>query len=98
MEPPTSRKLAQRLTARLTTLNRFISRLAECELPYFEVLKNTDPFSWGPIEQKAFEDLKVYWHNLTTLGSPQPGKPLLYVVVSPHAVSAMLVREKQEEH
>ena len=64
-------------------------------LPFFEVLKNTDPFSWGPIEQKAFEDLKVYLHNLTTLASPQPGEPLLlYVVALHHAVSAVLVREK----
>jgi hypothetical protein len=29
MEPPTSRKLAQRLVGRLVALNRFISRLAE---------------------------------------------------------------------
>jgi hypothetical protein len=59
MEAPTSRKLGQRLTGRLTALNRFISRLAEHGLPFFEVLKNTDPFSWGPIQQKAFKDLKV---------------------------------------
>jgi hypothetical protein len=37
-------------------------------------------------------------HNLTTLASPQPGEPLLYVAALPHAVSAVLVREKQEEH
>jgi len=98
VEPPTSRKLAQRLARRLASLNRFISRSAKRGLPFFEVLKNTNPFSWGPIQQKAFEDLKVYLHNLTTLASPQPGKPLLYVVALPHAISAMLVREKQEEH
>jgi hypothetical protein len=45
MEPPTSRKLAQRLTRRLAALNRFISRSAEQGLPFFEVLKNTDQFS-----------------------------------------------------
>jgi len=43
--------------------------------------------------------LKVYLHNLTTLTSPQPDEPLLlYVVALPHAISAVLVREKQEEH
>ena len=45
MEPPTSRKLAQRLAGRLAALNRFISRSAEQGIPFFEVLKNTDPFS-----------------------------------------------------
>ena len=38
-------------------------------------------------------------HKLTTLASPQPGEPLLlHVAGSPHAVSVVLVREKQEEH
>ena len=45
MEPPTSRKLAQRLVGRLAALNRFISWSAERGLPFFEVLKNMDPFS-----------------------------------------------------
>jgi hypothetical protein len=45
MEPPTSRKLAQRLAGRLAALNRFISRSTEQGLPFFEVLKNIDPFS-----------------------------------------------------
>ena len=43
--------------------------------------------------------MKVYLHNLTTLASPQPDEPLLlYVVASPHDVSAVLVKENQEEH
>jgi hypothetical protein len=45
METPTSRKFAQRLTGRLAALNRFISRSAERGLPFFEVLKNTEPFT-----------------------------------------------------
>jgi hypothetical protein len=40
MEPPKSRKVAQRLTGRLASLNRFISRSAERNLPFFEVLKS----------------------------------------------------------
>ena len=39
MEPPTSRKLAQRLVGRLATLNRFVSRSVEQGIPFFEVLK-----------------------------------------------------------
>jgi hypothetical protein len=98
MEPLTSRKLAQRLVGRLAALNRFISRSMERGLPFFEVLKNTDPFSWGLAQQRAFHDLKGYMHNLTTLASPQLGEPLLYIAALPHAISAVLVREKQEEH
>jgi hypothetical protein len=39
MEPPSTKKGAQRLTGRLASLNRFISRSAERNLPFFEILK-----------------------------------------------------------
>ena len=45
MEPPTSRKLAQRLAGRLAALNIFISWSVEQGLPFFEVRKNIDPYS-----------------------------------------------------
>src|SRR5688572_24748737 len=40
MDPPSTKKGAQRLTGRLASLNRFISRSAERNLPFFEVLKS----------------------------------------------------------
>jgi hypothetical protein len=49
MEPPRTRKGAQRLTGRLTSINRFISRSVERNLPFFEVLKSVKVFQWGPI-------------------------------------------------
>jgi hypothetical protein len=98
MEPPKSRKAAHRLTGRLALLNRFISRSAERNLPFFEVLKSTEVFQWGPDQPKAFEDLKQYLIQLTTLTPPSSGAPLiLYVVASHAAVSAALVQEKQDE-
>jgi hypothetical protein len=45
MEPLKSRKGAQRLTERLASLNRFISRSAERNLPFFEVLKSARSFN-----------------------------------------------------
>jgi hypothetical protein len=57
MEPPKSRKGARRLTGRLASLNRFISRLAQRNLPFFNVLKSAEVFQWGPTQQKAFEEL-----------------------------------------
>ncbi len=97
MEPPSTKKGAQRLTGRLASLNRFISRSAERNLPFFEVLKSAEVFQWGPIQQKAFEELKQYLIDLTTLTPPTPGAPLLlYVAASHSAVSAALVQEKLE--
>jgi hypothetical protein len=93
MEPPKSRKGAQRLTGRLTSLNRFISISAERNLPFFEVLKSAEVFQWGPTQQKAFEELKQYLIELTNLTPPLSGTPLLlYVAASHAAVSAALVQ------
>jgi ribonuclease HI len=46
----------------------------------------------GPAQQKAFEELKQYLIDLTTLTPPAPGAPLLlYVAASHSAGSATLV-------
>src|SRR6187455_3397732 len=63
----------------------------------FEILKSAEVFQWGPAQQKAFEELKQYLIDLTTLTPPSSGAPLLlYVAASHAAVSAALVQEKQE--
>jgi hypothetical protein len=96
MEPPNSKKGAQRLAGRLASLNRFISRSAERNLPFFEILKSGEVFQWGPAQQRAFEELKQYLIDLMTLTPPSPGVLLhLYVAASHSAVSAALVQEKQ---
>jgi hypothetical protein len=78
-------------------LNKFISRSAERNLPFFEILKSVGVFQWGLAQQKAFEELKQYLIDLTTLTPPSPGAPLLlYVAASHSAVSAALVQEKQD--
>jgi hypothetical protein len=92
MEPPNSKKGAQLLAGRLASLNRFISRSAERNLPFFEILKSAEVFQWGPAQQKAFEELKQYLIDLINLTPPSSGTPLLlYVVVSHATVSATLV-------
>jgi hypothetical protein len=95
MEPPSTKKGAQRLAGRLASLNRFISRSAERNLPFFEILKSAKVFQWVSAQQKAFEELKQYLIDLTTLTPPMPWAPLLlYVAASHSAVSATLVQKK----
>jgi hypothetical protein len=85
------------LTGRLASLNRFISRSGERNLPFFEILKLAEVFQWGPTQQKAFEELKQYLIDLTTVTRPSSGTLLLlYVAASHAAVSAALVQEKQD--
>jgi hypothetical protein len=57
------------------------------------VLKSAEVFQWGLTQQKAFEELKQYLIDLTTLTPPVLGAPLLlYVAASHSAVSAALVQ------
>jgi hypothetical protein len=79
-------------------LNRFISRSAERNLPFLKLLKSAEVFQWEPVQQKAFEDLKQYLIQQTTLTPPSSGAPLLlYVAASHAAVSVALVQEKQDK-
>jgi hypothetical protein len=49
----------------------------------------------GPAQQKAFQELKQYLIDITTLTPPARGAPLLlYVAASHSVVSAVLVQEK----
>jgi hypothetical protein len=97
MEPINSKKGAQLLAGRLASLNRLISRSAERNLPFFEILKLAEVFQCGPAQQKAFEELKQYLIDLTTLTPPSSGAPLLlYLAISHAEVSAALVQEKQD--
>jgi hypothetical protein len=92
MEPPNTKKGGQRLAGRLASLNRFISRSAERNLPFFEIIKSAEVFQWVPAQQRAFEELKQYLIDLTTLTPPSLGAPLLlYVAASHSVVSAALV-------
>ena len=61
------------------------------------MLKSAEVFQWGPVQQRAFEELKQYFIDLTTLTPPTPGAPLLlYVAASHSVVSAALVQERLE--
>jgi ribonuclease HI len=61
------------------------------------VLKSAEVFQWGPTQQKAFEELKQYLIDLTTLTPPVIGASLLLDVAASHsAVSVALVQEKLE--
>jgi hypothetical protein len=52
MEPPSTKKGAQWLAGRLASLNRFISRSAERNLPFFEILKSAEVFNGARLSKK----------------------------------------------
>ncbi|KAL0440036.1 UNVERIFIED_CONTAM: hypothetical protein Slati_2486600 [Sesamum latifolium] len=95
MGSPTSINEVQRLTGRIATLSRFISKSAEKGLPFFKPLKKVKNFEWTKECQQAFEDFKTYLARLPLLVKPVLGDTLyLYISATSQAVSSMLVREE----
>ena len=98
MRPPGCIKDVQKHTGSLTTLSRFISRLAERALPFFKLLRRSDPFSWTEEAEQAFQELKRHLTSLPVLVAPEPGEMLfLYLAASAEAVSMVLVAERTEQ-
>ena len=93
MPPPSSIKEVQRLTGRIATLSRFVSRASDkCQL-FFQVLKKA--FQWDTNCEEAFSALKMNLSSPPILVSPSERELLtLYLAVSDFSTSAVLVRDK----
>jgi len=65
MQSPTYKKGMQKLTERVATLNRFISRATDKCLLLFKVLRKT--FEWNDECEKSFQELKKYFGSTYTL-------------------------------
>jgi hypothetical protein len=86
----------QKLTGRITSLNQFMTKIAEQSLPFFKALSGSGTFEWGPKQQEAFNALKEYIQKLPTLASPQPDRPLILYILATHtAVSGALLQERE---
>ena len=93
MKPPQNVKEVQSLIGRVAALNRFVSKATDKFLTFFKILKKA--FEWTDDCQRAFQDLKAYLTTALLLSPSVLGEELyLYLVVTPHAVSLALVREK----
>jgi hypothetical protein len=68
MEPPNSKKGAQRLAGRLASLNRFISRSVERNLPFFDT-KISQSFPMGSSSAKGFRRVKAILDRLDNSNS-----------------------------
>jgi len=85
-------------SGRIAALKRFISKSAKHSLPFFKALRGGDKVEWGPEQSKAFQQLKNYKASkLLVIVLDPEARLLLYVAASDHAVSGVLVQEKEEE-
>ena len=72
MSPPQTLKEMQKLAGRVIALGRFISKLGECALPFFKLMKKKGPFEWTPEAGQAFQDLKRYLTSPLVMVAPRP--------------------------
>jgi hypothetical protein len=79
MQPPQSRKDDQKLMGHIASLNRFIAKLVERNLPFSTILRGSTKVDWWSKQQAAFEDLKQYLEHLPTLSSPEQGSLSSYM-------------------
>jgi hypothetical protein len=98
MKRPTGKKDVMKLTGMMAALGRFISKLGEKGLPFFNLLKKFDKFEWTDEADQALEDLKTFLTMPPIMVPPAPKKTLLlYISASTQVVSAVLVSEQPEE-
>mgnify|MGYP003703458373 FL=1 len=97
LERPNSVKEVQHLTGMAAALNRFISRSSDRLRPFFQALKAK--FEWDEECDQALESLNEYMSSPPLLVTPVPGEELfVYLAVSQHAVSAVVVRAEGMQH
>ena len=93
MASPKTVKEVQKLTGRIATLNKFVSKAMNKCLPFFKTLKQT--FAWTDECETAFQELKRYLSNPPFLSPSKEGENLyLYLAVSTTTVSVALIQEK----
>ena len=98
MPSPRNFKEVQGLTGQIAAQNHFISRSTDKSLPFYQILKGNKEFLWDEKFEEGFEQLKAYLTTPPVLSKPEANEKLyLYVSVSSHEVSGVLVREGRRE-
>jgi len=94
LRSPSNLKEVQVLTGMLAALNRFILKFSDRCRPFYQLLKKWKGFQWDDECEKSFQDLKEYLTQASMLTASEPGEELfMYLSVSDHVVSAVLLRD-----
>lgn len=95
IESPRKPKDVQKLTGYVTALNRFILKATDKCGPLFNILWGNKKLQWIEECKVAFQALKEHIGGPLLLLKPVPGEKLfIYLAVSKHVVSSVLVREE----
>lgn len=96
LSAPHNKKDVQRLTGMAAAFNWFISWSSDKCQPFFTLLKGSRrSFNWTEDCDRAFRQLKAYLSEPLLLVTPRDQEDLfLYLVVSPHTIYSMIVRQE----
>jgi hypothetical protein len=75
----------------MVALSQFISKLDECGMPFYKLLRKADSFQWDDQAARAFIKLKQYLKSLPTLVPPKPDDVLLLYVAATYAVVSTFI-------
>ena len=93
LKPPSNLKEVQVLIGMLAAFNWLVSKFTDRCRPFYQLLKKWKGFQWGKESERAFQELKEYLVQASTLTAPEPGEDLfMYLSVSEHVVNAVLLR------
>jgi hypothetical protein len=82
----------------MTALSQFISKLGECGMPFYRLLRKADDFQWDDQAAVTFVKLNQYLKSLPTLVPPKPDDVLLlYEAAANVVVSTIIVVERPED-
>ncbi|PKA49424.1 hypothetical protein AXF42_Ash016613 [Apostasia shenzhenica] len=99
MPSPQSLKKIQKLTGRINSLGRFISKAGDRCLSFFRCLRKGKKGQWTDECEAAFTELKRYLTTALMLVAPKAGEVLsLYLGTSDAAVSTVLLNDDKGIH
>ncbi|XP_071683139.1 uncharacterized mitochondrial protein AtMg00860-like [Lolium perenne] len=97
MEPPRNLQQVQQLAGRVAALSRFISKLGEKALPFYQLMKKSEKFEWTAEAQDAFDNLKKVLSTSPVLVTRHDREPMiLYIAATSRVVSTVRVVEREE--
>lgn len=88
-------KKVQSLNGQMAALSRFVSKLFDKCISFFNVLKQAKGFQWTEECEVSFQQLKEYMGQAPFMSKSKEGEEMaIYLGVSQYAISAALVREE----
>lgn len=94
LKPPSNPKDIQKLTGMIASLNRFMSKLADKCLPFYQLLKKWKEFQWMEECKEAFPEPKKVFGQPTDIVLPASRGGFIYVSCNVQACCECRIAEE----